>query len=498
MAQDSQTTINVVVGDRGSMRPTVSVIMSTFNRAEKYLPRAIESVLSQTYQDFELIVVDDCSTDNTLEVCHSYSTKDKRVIYHRTEKNSGSDTRPKNAGIVKSRGKYIAYLDDDCEYLEHHLEILVKKLEKNPDLDLVYSDMEIYNDEKPEEPPQPAIAKHFDAQFLLNRNYIDTSEVMHRRDLIFAVGGWDESLPKFVDWNLWVRMMKWGGKFERVPIISLKYYVFPNRKSNRVPSRSWVDQATGMTMFEPTFDPDGCYIYLPHLGNDRPEEKMPNVAIYTITYDRLEYTKRMYQSMKESSGYPFYWFVFDNGSKDDTQTWVAQQTKYVAGTFENKGLTYASNFLVDRIMKDGEYQIIIKVDNDCEFMTKYWLSSIVDLWKRNHMLYVSPYVEGLVHNPGGAPRVGHAYIGPYYCEVTEHIGGIFAAIDWKAYKNFRWKDQFLHGNQDREASLHFVKNRYMPMYLPMHRVCHMDGTEEQHRKYPEYFERRIKEKQTAV
>lgn len=263
-------------------------------------------------------------------------------------------------------------------------------------------------------------------------------------------------------------------------------------------TRTWVDQATGMTMFEPTFDPAGCYIYLPYLGNDRQAELNPLVAVFTITYDRIEYTKRMRKSMKESTKYPFSWFVFDNGSKDGTNQWLHLETPYSAGSITNKGLTYASNFLIDRIVKDQEYQIIIKVDNDCEFMTKRWLESIVDLWKRNHMLYVSPYVEGLVHNPGGAVRVGQAFLGPYYVEVTEHIGGIFAAIDAHAYKKFRWTDQFLHGNQDREASMAFVKQNYMPCYLPMHRVCHMDGTSKQQEVYPEYFERRKKEKQTTL
>lgn len=481
------------------MTPKISVIMSTFNRAERFLPRAIESVLKQTEQDFELIVVDDCSTDNTLEVVHDFSQKDKRVIYAKTPFNSGSDTMPKNLGVMKSRGQYIAYLDDDCAFHEYHLEILLKRLERNPEIDVAYCDMQIFNADKPMDPPQPAIAMDFDSQFLMNRNFIDTSEVMHRRDIIFRVGGWDQELPKFVDWNLWVRMCKAGAKFMHVPIVATDYYVHPNRKSNRVETESWYDHRIGMTMFKPTFDPTGCYIYLPYLGDDREEEKNPNVAIFTITYERLDYTKRMYESMRKSTRYPYEWFVFDNGSQDGTNDFVKQHTKYQAGSMENKGLTYASNFCIDRITgTPGEFQIIIKVDNDCEFLTKGWLETIVDMWRRNHMLYVSPYVEGLVHNPGGAPRVGQAFVGPYYVEVTEHIGGIFAAIDASAYREFRWRDQFLHGNQDREASMRFVNDGFMPCYLPMHRVAHMDGTDEQHKKYPEYFERRKKEKRTTL
>ena len=483
------------------MTPTVSVVMSTFNRAEKFLPQAIRSVLAQSFTDFELIVVDDCSTDNTLEVVHDFATKDKRVIYHRTEKQSGSDTHPKNLGILKSKGKYIAYLDDDCEFLPHHLELQVTRMEHDPEIDLVYTDMQILDADQPEKPASPAISRDHDPQFLFRRNYIDTSEIMHKRDLAFQLGGWDESLPKFVDWNFVVRASKAGANFLHIPIVATNYYVFPNRKSNRVKTKSWVDPTTGMTMFEPTFDPSGCYIYLPYLGNNREDELNPRVAVFTITYDRLEYTKRMYASMKSSTDVPISWFVFDNGSKDGTQEWLKDKTPYVAGSLDgkNKGLSYASNYCIDRIMKNpGEFQIVIKIDNDCEFMTKKWLESMIDLWKRNHMLYMSPYVEGLVHNPGGAVRVGHGYLGPYYIEVTEHIGGIIAAIDAKAYKHFRWTDQFLHGNQDREASNAFRKLNYMPFYIPMHRVMHMDGTSLQQEKFPEYFERRKHEKTATL
>ena len=480
------------------MQPKVSVIISTFNRAARFLPGAIQSVLDQTFKDFELLVVDDCSTDETLKVIHDFSLKDKRVIYQKTQKQSGSDCQPKNVGLMKSRGQYIAYLDDDCEFLPNHLAILLAALEKNPELDLVYCDMQILDADHPEKKPSPAFSKDHDPQFLFRRNYIDSSEIMHKRDLAFQVGGWDESLPKFVDWNLVVRMSKAGGKFQRVPVVATNYYTFPDRKSVRVKTNAYRDPLTGETIFEPTFSPAGCLIYLPYLGNDRESEKNPKVAIFTITYDRLDYTKRMFESMQKSAKYPFSWFVFDNGSKDGTQDWVAKQTPYVAGSIKNTGLTYASNFLIERIMKDGEYQIIIKVDNDCEFMTKGWLKTIVDLYKRNHMLYISPYVEGLVQNPGGAVRIGYTFMGPYYIEVTEHIGGIFAAIAAKAYEKFRWNDQFLHGNQDREASKAFLRQNYMPFYLPMHRVMHMDGTSRQAEKYPDYFERRKTEKQTTL
>lgn len=481
----------------------VSIIVSTYNRAEVFLPRALESAVNQTCKfPYEIVVVDDCSTDNTYEVVKGFIEGDLptncSIHYEKLLKNSGSDTKPKNTGVMLSQGEYICYLDDDCEFLPYHIQALADRLDKVPDLDMVYSDMWIYDADKPEWEGKQAIALDFDGQFLLNRNFIDTSEVMHRRDLAYAVGGFDETLKKFIDWNMWVRFMKWGAKIQRLPIIATNYYVHEDTKSKRVQTESWYDQELQMTMFKPTFNPSGCLIYLPYLGNDREEERNPKVAIFTITYDRLDYTKRMWESLQKSTKYPFSWCVFDNGSKDGTADWALKQTKFASGAVVNKGISFASNHLIDMIQENIKPQIIIKVDNDCEFKTRGWLETMIDLWKRNHLLYMSPYPEGLIHNPGGGPRIGYSFIGPYFVEVATHVGGLCAVIDARAYKTFRWNDKFLHGNQDREASQAFSLNRYMPCYIPLHRIMHMDGTEEQHKKFPEYFERRKEEKTTQV
>jgi len=487
-------------------KPQVSTILTTYNRAKTYLPKAIRSVLRQSFKDFELIVVDDCSSDETPQMVHAWMKKDKRIKYIRLKENSGSDTKPKNQGILASQGKYIAYLDDDCEFRRDHLRVLYEFLEKHLQVDVVYGDRWVLDDTNPTSPGSKGYCRDFDGQFLILRNFIDTSEVMHRRETVFAVGGWNEKLPKFVDWNLWVRMYKAGFWFHHLPLIITDYHVHPATKSNRVKTQQYFHRKLGEWLFVPTFDPSGCYIWLPYLGENE-KERNPKVAIFTLTYERLAYTQRMIETLMNSTRYPHDWFVVDNGSKDGTVEWLKQNKSphiKVIYNSQNLGISKASNQALEAI--GNNYDLIVKVDNDCEFLTKWWLEDFVDIWKRNHMVYLSPYVEGLIHNPGGAPRVGHAYIGEkewngdkvYYVEVTRHIGGICAFIDAKAYKDFRWADKFLHGNQDREASVDFTQKGYMPAYVPKHRILHMETTYGQQKRYPEYFERRKLEKMTRV
>lgn len=105
----------------------VSVIMPVYN-AEKYLAEAVDSVLSQTYRNLELIIIDDCSSDNSLEIARLYTKSDDRVRVIAGEKNQGV-ARVRNCGIQEARGEYIALLDSDDVWCKEKLERQVKLIE---------------------------------------------------------------------------------------------------------------------------------------------------------------------------------------------------------------------------------------------------------------------------------------------------------------------------------------------------------------------------------
>lgn len=116
-------------------KPTVSVIMPTYNR-EELLPRAIESILAQTYKDFEFIIVDDGSTDNTMHLLKQYADKDKRIRVFRNAQNKGI-AYSRERGLNSARGKYIAIMDSDDVSTPTRLEKQVAFLEKSPDVAVV-------------------------------------------------------------------------------------------------------------------------------------------------------------------------------------------------------------------------------------------------------------------------------------------------------------------------------------------------------------------------
>lgn len=119
--------------------PKVSVIIPSYNRAN-YISEAIDSVLNQTYQDFEIIVIDDGSTDNTKEVLSKYDNK-IRYLY---QKNSGASAA-RNLGINKAIGEYISFLDADDIWLPFKLKSQIDIMAKNQDVALIFTDIESFN-----------------------------------------------------------------------------------------------------------------------------------------------------------------------------------------------------------------------------------------------------------------------------------------------------------------------------------------------------------------
>lgn len=112
-------------------KPLVSVLITSYNR-EKYIAEAIESVLVSSYTNFELIIVDDCSNDNTLAIAKSFTGKDSRIKLYVNEKNLGQFPN-RNKAATYARGKYIKYCDSDDKLFEWTLEYCVEMMEKYPE-----------------------------------------------------------------------------------------------------------------------------------------------------------------------------------------------------------------------------------------------------------------------------------------------------------------------------------------------------------------------------
>lgn len=202
--------------------PTVSVIVPTYNRAN-LIARAIKSVLNQTYQNFEIIVVDDKSTDGTKEVVKNF--KDKRIKYICLKKNSGTSSKPRNVAIEKSQGKYIAFLDSDDEWLPEKLEKQIAVFQtKTPHTGVIYTGYFVRDWKgKVIGTATPKYRGIVDEKILIS-NFIGASTVMVKRECLAKVGGFDTNLPCCQDWDMWIKLSK-HFEFDFIPENLVEYHM---------------------------------------------------------------------------------------------------------------------------------------------------------------------------------------------------------------------------------------------------------------------------------
>ena len=184
-------------------RALVTVVIPCYNQAH-FLSEAIESVLCQSYTSFEVLVVDDGSTDNTSEVASRYTGEEVRLIRQANRGRSGA----RNRGLDEAQGKYVVFLDSDDRLLPQALEAGVRELEAHPACAFVFGRETLMETDGSflgsPSPPYTGGTDYYEA--LLRESYPALHAVMFRRAVIEAVGGFDASLPAAEDYDLYLRV----------------------------------------------------------------------------------------------------------------------------------------------------------------------------------------------------------------------------------------------------------------------------------------------------
>ncbi|MBV6451616.1 MAG: Undecaprenyl-phosphate 4-deoxy-4-formamido-L-arabinose transferase [Anaerolineales bacterium] len=210
--------------------PAISVIIPNYNQAH-FLSNSIQSVLNQTFQDFEIIVVDDGSVDNSHEIANQFGNKVQCI----RQENQGL-AGARNTGIRASTGEVIGLLDADDEWMPGFLETMVGLVDENPDGAVFYcmaQCIDILGKDLPQQvggPPVPADRVH---QVLLRQNFIIPSTVLFRRKPIVEAGMFDATLRSCEDWDMWLRLLP-SLKLIGSPMCLVRYRVHGSSLSTNV------------------------------------------------------------------------------------------------------------------------------------------------------------------------------------------------------------------------------------------------------------------------
>lgn len=202
------------------MTPLISILMPAYN-AEKYIAEAIESILNQTFTDFELIISDDASTDKTWEIIQDYSKKDKRISIYKNKKNLYI-AENRNMLVRKAKGKYIAWQDADDISLADRIEKQYELMEKNPTVGVVGGYLQFFD-----ESGLKSIRRYATDDISLRKSMFRYSPVaqptaMIRRECFEKVGLYNPEYPPAEDIDMSFRIGTLY-KFANLPEITLNY-----------------------------------------------------------------------------------------------------------------------------------------------------------------------------------------------------------------------------------------------------------------------------------
>lgn len=212
--------------------PLVSIVMPAYN-AEKYIENAVQSVLSQTVDSWELIIVDDCSTDSTAAIASKLASGDERIHLHRNFSNKGA-AESRNAGLKLCTGKYVALLDSDDLWLPDKLERQIDRLEKS-EADIVYCSYAIIDQSGKPEYKDFIVPEDVDFQSALIKSVMSCSTTVFTREIAqnysFPLKYYHEDLA------MWLKLLKDGKKAVGISDVLASYRVRDDsRASNKIRS----------------------------------------------------------------------------------------------------------------------------------------------------------------------------------------------------------------------------------------------------------------------
>ena len=235
--------------------PKVSVIMPAYN-AEKYIKEAIDSILAQTFGDFEFIIINDCSKDATEEIILSYL--DPRIVYIKNEKNLRV-ARTLNKGLAVARGEYIARMDADDISLPERFQKQVDYLDAHPEIAVLGTNVELFDENGPictgwsaTDPAQMKVDLLFSCG-------LAHPSVMMRRNVIAQLGGYDPAYEGLEDYQLWCRVAEKYG-VTTLPDLLLRYRIHggqvtknpsPEHLSRIQRLKEWQLLQLGLSLSEP-------------------------------------------------------------------------------------------------------------------------------------------------------------------------------------------------------------------------------------------------------
>ncbi|EOK01153.1 glycosyl transferase, group 2 family protein [Enterococcus faecalis EnGen0360] len=405
-------------------QPKISIAMPVYNVEEKWLRLCIDSILNQVYTNWELCMADDASTDpNVKKILTEYQQLDERIRVVFREQN-GHISEATNSALAIATGEFVALLDNDDELAINAFYEVVKVLNENPELDLIYSDEDKIDMDGNRS--DPAFKPDWSPDLLLGTNYISHLGV-YRRSILEEIGGFRKGYEGSQDYDLVLRFTEKTTKerIKHIPKVLYYWRMLPTSTAVDQGSKGYAFEA-GLRAVQDALVRRGINGHATHgaanglydVYYDIESEKL--VSIIIPTKNGYKDVQRCVSSIIEKTTYQNYEIIMaDNGSTDPKMHELyAEFEQQLPSRFFVESIDIPFNFstINNRAAKKAHGEYLLFLNNDTEVITENWLTLMVSFAQQERigcvgakLLYPNNTVQhaGVILGLGGVAGHGH-------------------------------------------------------------------------------------------
>ncbi len=495
--------------------PLISILIPVYNVKPMWLDKCIDSILAQTYTNFEVCLVDDASPNSeTIESLKSNANKDKRIKV-KFNKVNGHISKTTNDALKMANGEYVALMDDDDELSNNALYEVVKALNSDKTIDFIYSDEDKFEEDGRRS--EPNFKPDYSPDTLLSSNYMSHLGVI-RKSIMESVGGEQVGLEGAQDYDLYLKIVEKTKNIYHIPKILYHWRKIPGSTSMTIDNKNYAIKASITSINSALkrrniaghaeLDEKSCYYKVVY---DLPK-KLPLVSIIIPLKDYADITRNCLSSIYENTTYKnFEIIIMNNNSVEKSTFELFDEYRNKYKNFKVIDANYEFNYSKinnEAVMKSkGDY--ICLLNNDTEIITPNWIEIMLGYAMQNHigavgakLLYPDMTVQhcGIVMGLGGV--ASHPYtgadrndIGMYgRLRVPYNYAGVTAAclfIEKKKYNEVNGLDENLKvAYNDVDMNLKLLKYGYYNVVLPQVELKHyesksrgMDTTTEKYKRF---------------
>ncbi|MDQ1253175.1 MAG: hypothetical protein QG646_2325 [Euryarchaeota archaeon] len=405
-----------------SYQPKISIVTPVYNPDLTWIQAAIESVLNQAYQNWELCIADASTKEDVIKCLNSFSKKDSRIKVKFLSENKGISGNS-NEALSLATGEYIGLLDHDDKLSPDALYEVTKYLQENPDVNMIYSDedkMDLKGNRV-----DPFFKPDWSPDVFMCHNYLCHFSVI-RKDIVEKVGGFRVGFDGSQDYDLFLRVTELSEKIGHIPKILYHWRIVPGSTSEDISNKSYVLKATKNALMDAVkrrklnaevvngLFPNSCRVKYRIMRN-------PNISIIIPTKDKVEVLRNCIESILEKTDYSNYEIiVIDNQSYEEA---TFEYYKKIESNPKIKILSYREEFNFSAINNFAISQVgsdyVVLLNNDTEVISREWLPVMLEHAQRkevgavgakliysNNTIQHAGIIIGIVGNP---PVGGHSH-----------------------------------------------------------------------------------------